>query len=1107
MSTASRFVCSVAVVGVLLAGVATAATPLAQMPLKASVLAKPNVVFGMDDSGSMDWEILLDTNSGVLWWSGSSAWDSANGRPLRSSGRPAYGYLFPVGTGSGGALYNGTFHALPPTPQFAWARSRAFNPLYYDPMQTYAPWAPAHFGGSLRTYADATPSAAPIHPAASGAATLAVNADWSSANANFLSNGFRFYVQQGMQLPPGTVVASSSAGAGGSPCTSSTRTLTATQTVTTGGGCLASIPYYPATFWHPQACTPGADCVNAPDGSGTLKRYEIRPGTSSYPSGRTYAQEMQNFANWFSYYRKRKLMLAASMGRVLEDMSGLRLAVMPFNVNSTLTMYDADHPSASSNRFAAAGHFYLNAMSPQGTPTHQTVKNIAAQFQSNTSIVQFACQRNNMFIVTDGFSNTTSTSVPAYDRSTWGSGAPYATTHTGTLADLALAYYTIRLRSDLPAGRVPPSASTAPDADRNTDLHINTYAITLGVRGSQWPANTDPYASPPTWTVPVADDPSMIDDQWHATINGRGRMYLATTPDETAASLRAGLEDMISQVSTQGGLAVGTVNLGRGDSRAYRAIYDPAGWTGDVQAVVVNRDDATIASSPTWSAAAQLDARAWSTRVIATASGSFAAGNATVTALVNPGNTWGSNTDVMNYLRGDRSREGTSFRVRRSLLGAPINAEPAVDRTTGVVYAATGEGMLHAFDIQGGDAGKELWAFVPRAVLPHIGQTTARDYVFRPRLDGTPVVRGIGSGNRLLVAGMGPAGRGYYALDVSSPRGLTEEALSGKVKWEFPTAGDATTQAKVGQTVGRPLIVRLDGGGYAVLLTSGYNNTHDGKGRLWVLDADSGSVLKEFVTPDGTLSAEAGLAHVSAFAEADGSVRYVYGGDLLGNLWRFDLTQASGSSAAVHRLAQLKGPTGVAQPVTAAPELLAHQGQRIVYVGTGRLLDSSDFGSTRVQTLYAIADGTTLSNPRASLVQQVLNVSGAGSLTTNTVDWAVHRGWYVDLPAGEQLNTQPVLAYGALSVVANKTGSSDCSASSRLYVMDVLSGSRFSGISYVSWTISDSSNASAPMALLGRDGKVRVVTLKHEGAQALNREVAGSGIVPAGKNAWREVRR
>ena len=101
--------------------------------------------------------------------------------------------------------------------------------------------------------------------------------------------------------------------------------------------------------------------------------------------------------------------------------------------------------------------------------------------------------------------------------------------------------------------------------------------------------------------------------------------------------------------------------------------------------------------------------------------------------------------------------------------------------------------------------------------------------------------------------------------------------------------GDASTQAKVGQTLGRPLVVRLSGGGYSVLVTSGYNNTTDGKGRLWMLNPSTGAVIWEFTTADGSLGAESGLAHVSPFVEADGSVRYVYGGDLLGNVWKFDL--------------------------------------------------------------------------------------------------------------------------------------------------------------------------------------------------------------------------
>jgi type IV pilus assembly protein PilY1 len=103
----------------LLAGAASHATNLAELPLKISVLAKPNVIFGMDDSGSMDWEVLLDTTNGTMWWNGSSAWDSTAGKPVFSnSSFIEYGFLFPVGTATGGQVqtYNGIYgRALPPT--------------------------------------------------------------------------------------------------------------------------------------------------------------------------------------------------------------------------------------------------------------------------------------------------------------------------------------------------------------------------------------------------------------------------------------------------------------------------------------------------------------------------------------------------------------------------------------------------------------------------------------------------------------------------------------------------------------------------------------------------------------------------------------------------------------------------------------------------------------------------------------------------------------------------------------------------------------------------------------------------------------------------------
>ncbi len=113
-------------------------------------------------------------------------------------------------------------------------------------------------------------------------------------------------------------------------------------------------------------------------------------------------------------------------------------------------MHDTDAVLASKNGREITGRFYKNALEAEGTPTHATVKYIAGQFDTNTSVVQYACQRNSMFIVTDGFSNTTSIATPPWDAgksaNTWGAASP--TNHSGgSLSDLALRYYTNRLRA------------------------------------------------------------------------------------------------------------------------------------------------------------------------------------------------------------------------------------------------------------------------------------------------------------------------------------------------------------------------------------------------------------------------------------------------------------------------------------------------------------------------------------------------------------------------------------------------------------------------------------------------------------------------------------
>jgi type IV pilus assembly protein PilY1 len=103
--------------------------------------------------------------------------------------------------------------------------------------------------------------------------------------------------------------------------------------------------------------------------------------------------------------------------------------------------------------------------------------------------------------------------------------------------------------------------------------------------------------------------------------------------------------------------------------------------------------------------------------------------------------------------------------------------------------------------------------------------------------------------------------------------------------------------------------------------------------------------------------------------------------------------------------AKLTDPSGVAQPVTTAPQIeidISNGINRYVFVGTGRLLDVSDFTDPAVpqqQTMYAIRDGTLDTpqttglpiNPRSDMVP----INGD---RINAITGGAPNGWYDDLP-------------------------------------------------------------------------------------------------------------
>ncbi len=320
------------------------------------------------------------------------------------------------------------------------------------------------------------------------------------------------------------------------------------------------------------------------------------------------------------------------------------------------------------------------------------------------------------------------------------------------------------------------------------------------------------------------------------------------------------------------------------------------------------------------------------------------------------------------------------------------------------------DGMLHAFDA---DTGVERWAYVPSMVIPNMWKLADKNYATMHSyyVNGSATVGDVYDGSSwrtILVGGLGGGGRGYYALDVTNP-------ANPVLLWELTTAQDSD----IGYSFGYPVRTKLADGTWVVLVTSGYNNISPGtgKGFLYVLNPVTGTVIRKIDTGAGDATTPSGLARFSVWVDdalKDNTAGYVYGGDLLGNVWRFDI-----NAGTAMKFAELKDNTGNPQPITAAPELGEANGKRVVFVGTGKYLENSDLTDGQLQSLYAIKDDeatSTLVNPRTTLVEQVLTTNAnKRTVTNNPVNFTADRGWYVNFPdPGERVNVNPLLAWGVL---------------------------------------------------------------------------------------------
>lgn len=609
-----------------------ALTDLSDVPLASGVTTavKPNLLFVLDDSGSMAWGFMPDDRDS---WTG-----------------------------------------------YVGFKNYLCNSIYYNPATSYVP--PKNADGT--SFADASFTAAKNDGYSSTSSTVdlstafqAYNNTTSSGNGSDTSQVAYYYKFNGS----------------GTPTTSQCKESSS-----------SSFPHSSTSFT------------------------KVRVTSTSGPAS---SDERTNFANWYSYYRTRLMMMKAATGRAFVGLSSAyRIGFITINPNNPVTsdkyLAIADFDSTQKTGWYSK----LYSQSTNGnTPLRLALSRAGRHYAGlqdgvNSGMtgdpMQYSCQQNFTLMTTDGYWNssagvkvdgtsavgnqdgtlggdsprpmfdgststtTTTTNVDTEFYSTSGcrsgrrkivrnrdqtvttvsstgttstttsssqstvvnctsnpralqSPNPQTTTSTAStssggssdsLADVAQYYYATDLRAagsigslglDVGAVNNVPSTGTDPEDDKAPHQHMTTFTMGLGLAGTlQYDPNyktqtTGDFASiragSKNWPIPSADNATALDDLWHAAVNGRGQFFSASDPDSVVNSLSTALAGVNARVASAAAAATSSLEPIAGDNFAYTATYTTVAWTGELQAKQIDLTSGLISSTAVWSAQSKLTAK------------------------------------------------------------------------------------------------------------------------------------------------------------------------------------------------------------------------------------------------------------------------------------------------------------------------------------------------------------------------------------------------------------------------------------------------------------------------------------------------------------------
>jgi len=804
---------------------------------------------------------------------------------------------------------------------------------------------------------------------------------------------------------------------------------------------------------------------------------------AAFINNQSLAELQQNIANWYQYSRRRSLVTRGAVVQLLEEVPNLRYGISLINEFNELFV---EMPPASADAQDILDHnedlaedFLDHDWQNFGTPLRNGLRRVGDYFdaasnpldQGRTSPIIEACQKNFAVVFTDGFWNGGNPGVGDVD----GDGIP------DLLADVAMEYYNRDLDTSLD-DIVPVDAF-----DSNTAQHLVTYTIAFGLQGALVDTDDDGWPNPPLarnsnvwWNAGGGGNTSRVDDLWHSAFNARGEFISASRPEQVASALLDTLQNIVDRTGTAASAATNGGSISA-ESRVYQAIFNSEDWSGQLFSFRV-QNDGTLSTTPEWDAGALLNARPASyfsgsrtiitTDPVSNSAYEFRWANLTPDQQAmldrdpDTGIPDGLGEERVNMIRGV-DVNNPDIRQPDNKLGDLINSDPEFvsaprfffnfdnyqtffdnNKTRRpMVYIGGNDGMLHGFDAV---TGSEMFNFIPSAVMPRLNQLTEPSYSHQFFVDGSPVYGDVqigGSWSSILTGGLRSGGQAMYALDITNPDSFT----ASNVLWEFTDADDP----ELGYTFAKPLIAKMNNNKWAVIFGNGYNNAEPdsntppasqaGDAAIFILfieDGIDGFQSSDFVkinTNSGSVSNPNGMGSVGAAdINGDGKVDALYAGDLFGNVWKFDVSDPSQGSWNVDfggdALFTAVNDGGIAQPITSAPIAVPHPlgiGQGVlVLIGTGKFIEGTDANplTTPDQSFYAIWDrdlstivtDTSHGFMRSQLAEIKLSTTGnqrfINELASTEPEWLnssgipVNRGWYVDLPAQGERVIRPALA-------------------------------------------------------------------------------------------------